>query len=159
MRNSMFVRRTTGLGDFPVARWLIRILIHPGWAPFAIVILHLALAYYGLTQKCDHLLHFLGGAAIAFFIYRLAAMLPPQVPTLPRWAHYALAFTSACSAALFWELAEFGLDQMQGTAIQQSLNETMLDIVFGVLGAMATLVLIASCRFLFRLVRRRTGQE
>jgi hypothetical protein len=52
------------VNDLPAVRWLLRVLLNPGWAPFSVVLLHLALAEYGLTHRFDHLLHFF--TAIAY---------------------------------------------------------------------------------------------
>jgi hypothetical protein len=60
-------------------------------------------------------------------------------------------FTSSCTAALFWEFMEFASDVFLHTTVQQSLSETMLDLVFGVLGALSSLTLVAFARlFLFK---------
>ena len=123
--------------DLPAVRWLLRLLLNPGWAPLAVVVLHLVLAGYGLTQRLDHLLHFLGGASIAYFFLGLFASLPAA--RSPSWVLYLLTFAWACTIAVFWEFAEFASDQFRGTAIQQSVPETMLDLLFGVLGALTTL--------------------
>jgi hypothetical protein len=56
------------MNDLPTVRWLLRLLVNPGWAPLGVVVMHLALAHYGLTHRFDHLLHFLGGASIAYFL-------------------------------------------------------------------------------------------
>jgi len=112
--------------------------------------MHLVLAEFGLTHRLDHLLHFLGGASIAYFLYGFIALLPSQAASISKWVHYLLAFTSACTAAVFWEFAEFASDQFLGTAIQQSLSETVLDLLFGVLGATATLLAVVAVRLLVR---------
>jgi hypothetical protein len=134
--------------DLPAVRWLLRVILNPGWAPLSVVALHLALAEFGLTQRFDYLLHFLGGAAIGYFCYGFIALLPPPAAVVPGWIRYLLAFTSACTVAVFWELGEFALDRLQGTSIQQSLSETMMDLFFGVLGATAALLLAAVFRLL-----------
>jgi len=149
-----FLHHSPGVNDLPTVRWLLRLLISPGWAPLGVVIIHLALAEFGLTNRFDHLLHFLGGASIAYFLHGFIALLPCQGGIIPKWAHYLLAFTSACTIAVFWELAEFASDRYMGTTIQQSLSETVLDLVFGVLGASTTLLGIAAFRRLFRGSRR-----
>jgi hypothetical protein len=136
------------MNRLPAVRWLLRVLLNPGWAPLSVVALHLALAELGLTQRFDHLLHFLGGASMAYFLHGLIARLPLRVAGLPRWVHFLLAFTSACTVALFWEFAEFASDQLRGTSIQQSLSETMLDLLFGVLGATGSLLIIAGLRLM-----------
>jgi hypothetical protein len=137
------------MNDLPAVRWFLRLLVNPGWAPLGVVIMHLVLAAFGLTQKFDYFLHFLGGASIAYFLFGFIALLPSRIAGIPQWAHYLLAFTSACTVAVFWELAEFALDRFQGTSIQQGLSETMLDLLFGVVGAMAGLLCVAAFRKLF----------
>jgi hypothetical protein len=94
------------------------------------------------------MLHFLGGAAIAYFFFRLFVILS-VFPTTDRWLIYAATFTSSCTAALFWEFVEFASDVFLHSHVQQSLSETMLDLVFGVLGAISSLALITIVRLLF----------
>jgi len=130
----------------PAVRWLLTTLANPGWAPLAVVILHVALAGYGLSDRFDHHLHFLGGAAIAYFFHGLFAKFPPPLAIHSHWIHYLLAFTSACTVALFWEFAEFTSDRIRYTNIQHSLTETMLDLAFGVAGATISLFLCALVR-------------
>jgi hypothetical protein len=137
------------MNDLPAVRWLLRVLVNPGWAPLAVVGMHLALAQYGLTQRFDHLLHFLGGASIAYFLFGFLASLPSLFAGIPKWVQYLLVFTSSCTVAVFWEFAEFASDRFMHTSIQQSVSETVLDLAFGVAGAFCTLLVISA----FRLVR------
>ena len=130
----------------PFVRRFLRILIEPGWAPFGVVLFHVTLAEFGLTHRFDHLLHFLGGAAIAYFFSRFLALLSLIPTTSHSWLIYAATFTSSCTAALFWEFVEFASDTFLHTNVQQSLSETMLDLLFGVLGATSSLTLIALAR-------------
>jgi hypothetical protein len=112
------------------------------------VVLHLGLAHYGLTQRFDHLLHFLGGASIAYFLFGFLDALPSVCARIPGWIKHLLVFTSACTVALFWEFAEFASDWFLGTTVQRSLSETMLDLAYGVAGASSTLLVVAAYRFL-----------
>ena len=128
--------------DLPFVRRFLRLLIDPGCAPFSVVILHVVLAEFGLTQRLDHLLHFLGGSAIAYFFFRLLNLFPPFL-NAPAWLPYLVTFTSSCTVAIFWEFAEFASDTFLHTTVQQSLTETMLDLLFGVLGIISSLVLLA----------------
>lgn len=50
----------------------------------------------------------------------------------------AVTFLAGCSAAICWEIAEFSSDTFLGTHIQQSLQETMVDEINGVLGTITT---------------------
>lgn len=131
------------MSDLPAVRWLIRLLVNPGWAPLGVVALFLILAGWGLTHRYDHLLHFLGGASIAYFVVGLSASLPTLFARTPRWIVLLLVFTSSCTVAVFWEFAEFSLDRFWGTSTQLSLSETILDLALGVAGALTTLVMIA----------------
>lgn len=83
-------------------------------------------------------------------------MLPPSLVIRSKWVHYDLAFTSACTVALFWEFAEFASDRLMQTTIQRSLTETILDLAFGVAGASISLLLIALIAHLQR-KRSRAG--
>ena len=118
-------------------------LLEPGWAPFSVIALHLVFAEYGLTERFDHLLHFLGGAAITYFLYQVMK-LGSFLPDGYRWMNYVCAFTTGCTVAVFWEFAEFASDVFRQTSVQQSLQETMLDLVFGVLGAIAALLVVSA---------------
>jgi len=69
--------------------------------------------------------------------------------------HYLLGFTGACTSAVFWEFAEFASDQLLGTAIQESLTETILDLLFGVIGATIMQLTVFLAR---RLARSGTKQ-
>lgn len=146
------------MNDLPAVRRLLRLLVNPGWAPLGVVVMHLAFAEYGWTQRFDHLLHFLGGASVAYFLFGSFALLPSLIASSPRWVRYLLAFTSSCTVAVFWEFAEFASDRFMGTSIQQSLSETVLDLVFGAVGAFSTLLVIAVLRGLVRGSMRESQQ-
>lgn len=134
------------MNDLPTVRWLLRVLIHPGWAPLAVIGVHLVLAEYGLTHRYDHLLHFLGGVSIAYFIFGVLRVLPEGAGRIPGWTGHVLAFTASCTVAVFWEFGEFASDRFMGTSVQQGVPETMLDLAFGIAGALAVLVLISLFR-------------
>ncbi len=57
---------------------------------------------------------------------------------LLRWI---LLFALACTAAVFWEFAEWIADRYLGTHCQMNdLYDTLLDLLMGVLGALAFLL-------------------
>lgn len=113
-----------------------------GWAPFCVVVLHRIVLVSGLRQYrvCDWTLHFLGGLTIAFFLFHVLVLLEAQIGRLSRAAHLALTYTSACTVAAFWELAEFAHCALRGITIQLSIEETMIDLFNGTLGAAVTVV-------------------
>ena len=104
-----------------------RLLREALWAPVAVVVLSIVVARLPQADALWSLLHFLGGAALAFCCFRLAR--------IPGALRYVLAFTVACTAALGWELAEFAIDQVAGTSLQEGRVDTMSDLMLSVCGA------------------------
>lgn len=134
------------LRELPAVRTLLRLLLNPGWAPFAVVLLHVVLAEFGLNHRFDHLLHFLGGASMAYFLHGILLWLAARISLSPKWISYLIAFTGACTVAVFWEFGEAASDHWLGTHVQQSLTETMLDLFYGVLGAILMICLLATAK-------------
>jgi hypothetical protein len=128
-----------------------RILRDAAWAPAAVLIFHQVAIRLHIRSRLDHLIHFLGGAAAAYFFYRAVKIAAPYLGKLQKLTRYLLAFTLTCTIAVFWELAEFASDKLRGTHIQQSISETLWDLISGVTGATVCLALI----FIFWLVRGR----
>jgi hypothetical protein len=55
-------------------------------------------------------------------------------------------FALSCTAMLAWEVFEFAGDKLWSTNVQQSVHETMMDLILGVSGSLLLLVL----RFMLR---------
>lgn len=117
------------MGDWALVRGLVRVLVNSGWAPLGVVLSHLVLAEFGLTDRFDHVLHFAGGAAIAYFVLGLAVRARGRFVKVPLWFLYLFAFTAACTVAVFWEFAEFASARFMGTAVQRGLEDTVFDLV------------------------------
>lgn len=93
---------------------------------------------YARWPWIDIPMHLLGGIAIALFASGLVhALVEHAVIRKLEWiVHAALVFTAACTAAVFWEFAEWIADHTIGTNAQMNdLNDTMLDLALGVVGA------------------------
>lgn len=137
-------RVSRGDGRGPAGRnpWLV-LLRKAGWAPLVAIALHWVVAFLGVRDAADNLVHFSGGAAIAYFAWHACRVFAPWIGALRAAASYAAAFTVTCTAAVFVEIVEFGSDQFLGTRVQHDLHETMLDLVFGVAGGCAALLVIA----------------
>ncbi len=122
-------------------RWLNQSLREAGWAPFLVFAVHAialgAFDAYSRFARLDLLMHFIGGAVMAFFLHRtsinasLIGLFGPHHPI----THRLLVFTATCAVALFWEFAEFIADQTLGTHSQAGLADTLGDLLFGVIGA------------------------
>ena len=127
-----------------------------GWAPILVfgthVFLSRALHAYEIWPPIDIPMHFMGGLAVAFFISRCFQVLPRGEIRKSRTDLLELVLIGSLTApaAVFWEFAEFGVDQFFGTNIQVSLANTMQDMALGIGGASLFIV--------FRARRLRTGR-
>jgi hypothetical protein len=127
-----------------------KILKIGGWAPLLIFATHLYLNrvvhVYDIWPPTDIPMHFCGGLAIAFFFSRCFQLLPRVAVKRSRIVllELLLIVSLTATAAVFWEFAEFTIDQVFGTNVQISLANTMQDLAMGISGA-----------FLFAIVRSR----
>lgn len=128
-----------------VIKVLWQLFKQAGWAPFLVVVLHRIVMLCGWRKYVvfDWILHFTGGLAIAYFLFYLIPYFEARIGKLTRAARLALTYTSACTVAAFWELAEFAASFSRGTVLQHSLSETMVDLLNGVVGAAITVVVLA----------------
>ena len=114
-----------------------------GWLPFTVFLLHEICAHvvdaYARWPSVDIPLHLLGGFAIAFFVSgAITAFSDHGVIVKPDpLVHIAIVFSAACTAAVFWEFAEWTADHTLGSTCQIGLGDTMLDLLMGVVGAAA----------------------
>jgi hypothetical protein len=108
-----------------------RIFREAAWAPVLVLAWNAVVTRLPISYEVYWLLHAFGGAALAFFFLHAIEILRLAHPL----ARHAFAFALACSGALAWELGEFAIDQVFGTALQEGLTDTMSDLLFSVCGA------------------------
>ena len=120
-----------------------------GWAPLLVFATHVfidrVLNAYELWPPIDIPMHFSGGLAIAFFISRCFQTLPREAVQRSRLVVLDLLLVGSltATAAVFWEFAEFSLDQVFGTNVQVSLANTMKDMAMGISGAIVFILIRA----------------
>ena len=118
-----------------------------GWFPLAVFLAHETCSHafdaYARWPAIDVPLHFLGGFSIAFFaagalrVFAGRGLVRAPDPIL----RVLLLFALACTAAVFWEFAEWTSDRYFGTNCQMNdLGDTLLDLAMGVLGGFAYLL-------------------
>ena len=86
-------------------------------------------------------MHLLGGAAIGYFLwssYSVAAT-AGVLGKPSKILGVILVFALICSSTVFWEFAEFLTDQYLGTRAQVDLDDTLFDMLLGILGGTAFL--------------------
>lgn len=135
-----------------VTHWCIRTLLRAGWAPIVVFTAHMLASkvfhVYHQFPNFDIPMHLSGGLAIAYFFHvgsrqgsTLKVLGPYHVVT-----HCLLVFSLSCTAAVFWEFAEFLSDRYLGTRMQAGdLNDTLLDILLGMVGALIWLLVAGIC--------------
>jgi len=87
-------------------------------------------------------MHFLGGASMAYVFFHALDHLSVFLGSVTKAARHLFAFSLACTVGVFWEFAEYASDVFRHTHIQQSLPETMSDLIADASGAAACLVLL-----------------
>jgi len=129
--------------------WAWDALRHGGWAPVVIFGSHvIAVKWfdaYTPYPRLDVPMHFLGGVAIAYFFHcaSLAASAHGIIGPFHRVTHPLLVFALTCTAAVFWEFAEFLTDRFLHTQAQLGLQDTLGDMLLGISGGL-TLVVVTS---------------
>jgi hypothetical protein len=119
--------------------WILGTLREAAWAPLSIFVsylLALALHLFNLYSPLDIPFHFLGGAVITYF-YRAAIRHSQNViGEIPLPIQILLAFTCTGTTTILWEFYENILDFFAGTHMVRGLQDTMMDLFFGLLGAL-----------------------
>ncbi len=120
---------------------LLRLLLRAGWAPLAVLIFHQKIMRAPWRHQLDFVMHYSGGVAISFFLWHALDCFAHWFGRLTPFARYLFTFALACTVGLFWEFAELFSDVVYHTRIQQSIHETMRDLIADATGALTTLTL------------------
>ncbi|MGI8783061.1 MAG: hypothetical protein ACR2L2_05360 [Acidobacteriota bacterium] len=120
------------------------LLRQAGWVPAAVFGFHAVLSLSGAYQRhpaLDIPMHIVGGAAIAFFFDRCFVRLArPEVSLqIVNIVRNSVVFALTVSAATFWEFGEFLFDRAFGTHTQAGLEDTLFDMVLGIIGGVSYL--------------------
>ena len=127
-------------------RWGLTTLRRAAWAPVLVFSIHVIGAavfhVYRRIPNFDIPMHFFGGVAIAYFFgaaYR--AGLESKLLGEPSRVLFPLVVSGwTCLAAVIWEFAEFVSDATWKTHSQPGLDDTLLDLLMGLLGGGAYLL-------------------
>lgn len=128
----------------------VKLLIHTGWAPIAVLIFHRMI--YGTPHRTalDFTIHFLGGASMGFCFFYALDYFKGWVGQTTPFGRYLFSFSLACVVGLFWEFAELFSDTYLRTHIQRTIRETLGDLIADASGAATALTLILIVRLLFK---------
>ncbi len=119
-----------------------KLLRKAAWPGMCVFVAHMPLAkLFGHEPYVDPVMHLLGGVAAAFFFSRLGPFVPAVFGSLAIPARRTLAFCATTTVAVLWELAEYLSDRYLGTMAHTNVDSTLRDILTGMLGALAYLVI------------------
>lgn len=111
-------------------------LLRAARAPVAVLVLHhLGSTLFGHEPYVDPVMHTLGGAAIAYFVWCAVPLATPSLGSLRPAGQALLAFALASTVAVVWEMGEFSKPFLLGGEIDTGLANTMRDLVCGMSGA------------------------
>jgi len=124
--------------------WVVATLRDSAWAPLSVFLFYLfglALHLYDRFPPLDIPVHFMGGAAITYFFRGAIRNLQNFLGELSALVQTIFAFTCTGTTIIFWELYENAFDFLLGTHMVRGLEDTIVDMVLGLLGALVVSVL------------------
>jgi len=122
-----------------IVNWISITLREAAWAPLNIVAFYaigLALHLYDLFPPLDLPSHLLGGVAITYFFRSAIKNSQSLVGDIPILIQIIFAFTCTGTTIIFWEFYENLLDRFFGTHMVRGLEDTIVDMFVGLLGAL-----------------------
>jgi len=122
-----------------LVNWMSITLREAAWAPLSIIafyVIGLALHLYDLFPPLDIPSHLLGGVAITYFFRSAIKNSQSLVGDIPIPIQIIFAFTCTGTTIIFWEFYENLLDLFFGTHMVRGLEDTIVDMLLGLLGAL-----------------------
>ena len=100
------------------------------------------LRFYGTIWGWDAGIHFLSGILIGLgvILWLRRLLLQKSKVRLPPWLQFLFVLTVSIFIAVLWEFVEFASDQLFGTTSQDSLVDTMYDLILGTSGTLVLLM-------------------
>ena len=122
-----------------LVNWMRITLREAAWAPLSIIAFYmigLALDLYDLFPPLDLPSHLLGGVAITYFFRSAIKNSQSLVGDIPIPVQIIFAFTCTGTTIIFWEFYENLLDLFFRTHMVRGLEDTIMDMFLGLLGAL-----------------------
>ncbi len=116
------------------------------WPPIVVFTVHVFISHvidlYSLLPWIDIPMHYLGGLSMGYSLFSALMVLQQRrvIHPVDKVIVLLLTFTMVATIAVFWEFAEFSMDQLLKTNVQISLQNTMQDLFMGMLGAATVVV-------------------
>jgi hypothetical protein len=122
-----------------LVNWIFATLREAAWAPLCLLIFYFigrSLQLFDLLPQLDIPTHFIGGVAITYFYRSAIRNSQGTVGIIPNSIQTLLAFTCTGTTIILWEFYENLFDFSFGTHMVRGLEDTILDMLMGLLGAL-----------------------
>jgi hypothetical protein len=122
-----------------LVNWILTTLRESAWAPFSVLVFYLigrSLQLFDLYPRLDIPTHFIGGVAITYFYRSAIRNSKGIVGGIPTSIQILFAFTCTGTTIILWEFYENLFDFFFGTHMVRGLEDTILDMFLGLLGAL-----------------------
>ena len=122
-----------------IISWIGTTLREAAWAPLGILgfyVVGLALHLYDLFPPLDIPSHLLGGGAITYFYRSAIKNSQSIVGGIPLPIQILLAFTCTATTTILWEFYETLMVLFLGFQIARGLEDTIIDMFLGLMGAL-----------------------
>jgi len=122
-----------------ILSWILSTLKESVWAPMSVLgfyVFGLSFHLYDLFPPLDIPSHFIGGMAITYFYRSLIRNSQQIIGNIPLVVQIIFAFTCTGTTTILWEVYENMLDYFFGTHMVRGLEDTFVDLIFGLSGAL-----------------------
>ena len=131
--------------------WIENSLREAAWAPLLVLGIHImahVLNIYDRFPNLDLPMHFFGGLGMAFLLHRASINAYRSGLTRPYQPgrHRLFVFTSTFTVALAWEFSEFVTGWYSAGKTREGMNDTIGDLVLGIIGCLFFLILASRSR-------------
>ena len=119
--------------------WLSQTLREAAWAPlsiFGIYLIGLTFHVFRYFPFIDMPVHFLGGVGITYFYRSAIKHSQKTLGEIPFPVQVLFALTCTGTTAILWEFYENFADAFLGTHMVRGLQDTLVDLLMGLLGAL-----------------------
>lgn len=119
--------------------WVGAVSRESAWAPLAVVgfyLIGLAFGLFKMYPPLDIPTHFMGGVAITYFFRSAIKHSQKFLGDIPALVQILFAFTCTGTTIILWEFYENALDFLFGTTMVRGLEDTIVDMFVGLMGAL-----------------------
>lgn len=119
--------------------WIRSTLRESAWAPLAVIgfyLVGLVFDWYDRFPPLDIPTHFMGGVAITYFFRSAIKQSQKFLGDIPSLIQALFAFTCTGTTIILWEFYENAFDYLFGTTMVRGLEDTVVDMFIGMLGAL-----------------------